>query len=124
MESSFSDLEDEDGDKPQKKVIVEDDDAKDGGVQNEVPTSTPSTGRRQPNPTPSPPPTLLVGKEQRAHLEGAERASAVLAAMDELLSQVIGQVVYTCAQHRVYALSFQVQHYACTCTALAQITIK
>ena len=59
---------------------------------DEGPPSTPTTGRRQPNPTaaagPSPSPSLLIGKEHRAHLEGSERAAAVLAAMDELLSQV------------------------------------
>ncbi len=60
--------------------------------KDEGPPSTPTTGRRQPNPTaaagPSPSPSLLIGKEHRAHLEGSERAAAVLAAMDELLSQV------------------------------------
>ena len=99
--------------------------------KDEGPPSTPTTGHRQPNPTaaagPSPSPSLLIGKEHRAHLEGSERAAAVLAAMDELLSQVQlkGQVRSSLHSSGAHFLPFfQVQQSACTCTALAQITIK
>lgn len=135
MDISILDLEGEDCGKPQKMVIVEDDDyaaegerdSKDGGVRDEVPTSTPSTGRRQPNPTPSPPPTLLVGKEQRAHLEGSMRATAVLAAMDELLPQVVGQGrlhLRSTSQKRIFSISGSALclHVYSACTSYHQVS--